>query len=172
MLLNKVFQLLGPHLLPFSFIIDIVIMLNNFLTRFPVHLHDIWHKFTFPFELDFLLSDLLLLLGLFLTDMLFGVSRVFFCIVLFLFRLFVEVVSHPHHFFEEEVPVSFSQAFFVNIGLILKKCFWRGFRFNHSAGSLSLTTYIRNWLIRQMHIKVDRQPLLLANSIPKSLHLL
>ena len=41
MFLNEVLKLLGSHLLSLPLILDIVIVLDNFLTRFPVHLNHI-----------------------------------------------------------------------------------------------------------------------------------
>ena len=108
MLGYEVFQLLSPHLLPFLLILDVIIVFYDLLARFPVQLDDIRHVLALSLELNFLLADQTLLGLLLFVNVLFTGTNKLLGIAIFLFGLLVEVVSHPQHFLNHEVPMSFT----------------------------------------------------------------
>lgn len=108
MLGNKIFKFLGSHLLALLFVLDVVVMAQNFLARFPVKLNNIGHVFTLALELYFLLADHSFMRLLFLDQVLLADAHDSLRVTALFLRLLVEVVGHPDHLLEQKVPMSFA----------------------------------------------------------------
>jgi hypothetical protein len=105
---HETLELFGSHGLPFSFVLNIVVVLDDFFATFPVHLYDVGHELAFSLKFNFLLPYHLFLVGLFFVEIPFTVLDHLFGITLFLFAFLHEVVCHPLGLLEKEVPVCLS----------------------------------------------------------------
>ncbi len=101
------FKTFGPQRLPLFLIEHIIVVFDNFLNGLPILLdharcclstffHLMFHIFSFPFLLEFFLMQLFP-----------ACAYILFCITDLLLSLPLEVLRHPFHLLDQEIPMSF-----------------------------------------------------------------
>ena len=123
MLGDKVLKLLGSESLSLTLIVDVIIVPDNLLTTFPIHLNDVVHKLTFAFQLLLDLSVLFLQIDFLFLQMLLAMSDHPLGITVFLLCFFVEIISHPLQFFQQIVPMALRLVLRVYFSLVLEIIF-------------------------------------------------
>ena len=105
MLLDKLVQLFISYFLFLHFVLNIVIVLDDFLALLPEFLHQLIDKLSFSLELKFLFSTFLMLLHQFFLKLFLACSNKLLTQISFILTLSRKVICHPLHFLQEERPV-------------------------------------------------------------------
>jgi hypothetical protein len=98
-------EALGSLLLTLFFIKHVIVVFDYFFYGAPVLLHHLGHVLRTFFQFMFDIFLFPLFFEFFLMELFFTSSAIFFCITHFFFSFTFEILSHPFHFLDKEIPM-------------------------------------------------------------------